>query len=257
MPGRGNGACEGSEAGSGRGREAGVVSLASATGEGGAGAGPGLDPRAAGCPRGSRCVGGKALVRSVFQDIRLEVGLALASTMPQEEAEGEPRGLEPASAWVSAVHTSSCCSAPWVLSENPGLTGFVAPGDPRTNAFEGKTERETASRENETFEKRALNGGGRFSTSLSQPSLSGLTGIWGGGRGEQAQGALHPLVPRRGGGGTRAESRDSGRAALRPPLLLPLPPSLSPGSGRSWLFLGIGFRGDCPLLGLAFLHPPA
>lgn len=181
MPGRGNGACEGSEAGSGRGREAGVVSLASATGEGGAGAGPGLDPRAAGCPRGSRCVGGKALVRSVFQDVRLEVGLALASTMPQEEAEGEPRGLEPASAWVSAVHTSSCCSAPWVLSENPGLTGFVAPGDPRTNAFEGKTERETTSRENETFEKRALNGGGRFSTSLSQPSLSGLTGIWGGG----------------------------------------------------------------------------
>lgn len=196
------------------------------------------------------------MVRSVFQDIRLEAGLALASTMPQEEAEGEPRGLEPASAWVSAVHTSSCCSAPWVLSENPGLTGFVAPGDPCTNAFEGKTERETASRENETFEKRALNGGGRFSTSLSQPSLSGLTGIWGG-RGEQAQGALHPLVPRRGGGGTRGQSRGSGRAALRPPLLLPLPPSLSPGSGRSWLFLGIGFRGDCPLFGLAFLHPPA
>lgn len=197
------------------------------------------------------------MVRSVFQDIRLEAGVALASTMPQEEAEGEPRGLEPASAWVSAVHTSSCCSAPWVLSENPGLTGFVAPGDPRTNAFEGKTERETASRENETFEKRALNGGGRFSTSLSQPSLSGLTGIWGGGGGSRPKAHFIPSFPSGEAEAHGAESRGSGRAALRPPLLLPLPPSLSPGSGCSWLFLGIGFRGDRPLFGLAFLHPPA
>lgn len=169
------------------------------------------------------------MVRSVFQDIRLEAGVALASTMPQEEAEGEPRGLEPASAWVSAVHTSSCCSAPWVLSENPGLTGFVAPGDPRTNAFEGKTERETTSRENETFEKRALNGGGRFSTSLSQPSLSGLTGIWGGGGGSRPKAHFIPSFPGGEAEAHGAESRGSGASrppppAAAPPASVPLPP---------------------------------
>lgn len=50
-------------------------------------------------------MGGKALVRRVFQDIGLEAGVALTLAMQREEAAREPWGLEPASSWVSAVHT--------------------------------------------------------------------------------------------------------------------------------------------------------
>lgn len=57
-----------------------------------------------GAPGGSQCVGGKALVRRVFQDIGLEAGVALTLAMQREEAAREPWGLEP-QAWVSAVHT--------------------------------------------------------------------------------------------------------------------------------------------------------
>lgn len=98
--------------------------------------------------RGSQCVGGKALVRSVFQDVRLESGVELILTMQQDEAE-TARGLEPASsrsrltAWL-ASH-GSCCRAPWVLFVNPGLTRLMAPGNHPINAFEGETERETTS----------------------------------------------------------------------------------------------------------------